>query len=81
MPASAVGRKPSNTFGIKLRLFQTVFQKYTIEAVIAPAWILIDKTSRRDCGRVMSFPASRRWAVDETGMNSVSPSTIPNIIV
>ena len=49
-------------------------------ARIAPSWIKHLERRARRWSKPRSRPASRRCAVDETGMNSVTPSTTPSTI-
>lgn len=80
-PTMAVGIKPRITFGISDRFFNTVFQKNTIAASMAPLCIAIVKTVKKsDEGSPSTFPEIRICAVEEIGANSVRPSTTPRII-
>lgn len=54
-------------------------QKYTMEAIIAPTWMIAVNAvmlgSSTVCPR--SFSTTVRWPVLEMGRNSVTPSTMP----
>ena len=60
----------------------TVGQKYQTAARMAPLWMQIENACQN---AVSAMPSSRsvirRCAVEETGINSVKPSTMPRIIV
>ena len=43
---------------------------------MAPSWIITAKVSQNPSGNPIAFLASSIIPVDETGMNSVSPSMI-----
>jgi hypothetical protein len=63
-------------------MFQISRAKYRITAAIAPIWITAVNpvTAGSSTSRPRIFSAIVRWAVLETGRNSVSPSTIPRMI-
>ncbi len=51
-----------------------------ITAAMAPVWMAISKDlSVSVCGRRSRFEARIKCAVDDTGRNSVRPSTIPRM--
>jgi len=47
--------------------------------MMAPSWINISKVFAFSPVNERRFPASMRWPVDETGRNSVTPSTMPRM--
>src|SRR5206468_180431 len=49
-------------------------------ARMAPSWMKISKVSAVSPLNPSRWPATMRWPVDETGRNSVRPSTIPSRI-
>ena len=49
-------------------------------ANIAPIWIAISKTLFLIDSNSIKYEEMIRWAVEETGINSVRPSIIPRII-
>src|SRR5262245_49013029 len=52
----------------------------TNTARMAPSWMKISKVSAVSPRNPRRCPATMRWPVDETGRNSVRPSTIPSRI-
>jgi hypothetical protein len=44
---------------------------------MAPSWMKTVKAAARSPVKPRKCPARIRWPVEETGTNSVSPSTIP----
>src|ERR1700722_13764268 len=57
-------------------------RKYTSTETHVPSWITTSKLVRKGSPRGMCSSASAilRWAVEETGRNSVSPWTTPRIV-
>src|SRR5438445_4744654 len=49
-------------------------------ARMAPSWMMISKAAARGPTNPSAWPARIRWPVDETGRNSVAPSTSPRMI-
>src|SRR5213080_4994269 len=47
---------------------------------MAPSWMTISKAAARGPTNPSAWPARIRWPVDETGRNSVAPSTSPRTI-
>src|SRR2546428_6821321 len=47
---------------------------------MAPSWMMISKAAARGPTKPSAWPARIRWPVDETGRNSVAPSTSPRMI-
>jgi hypothetical protein len=47
---------------------------------MAPSWIEISALAARAPSNPKTCPTRIKWPVDETGRNSVSPSTIPKIV-
>ena len=52
-------------------------QYKTTTAKIAPNWIEISNVPATDVEKDKASPNKIKWAVDDTGINSVSPSIIP----
>ena len=85
-PATTAGRNASRTPATKrrapgstgsARAIASSRPKYTVRiARIAPSWISTSNALPVD-SKPRKWPASRMWPVDETGMNSVSPSMTP----
>src|SRR3546814_14761413 len=50
-------------------------------ARIAPSWMTISNVPAAAESKPSSSPARTRWPVEETGMNSVSPSTMPSKMI
>ena len=53
------------------------WRSMTTTARMAPIWMKISKVAARAPVNPRRLPATIRWPVDETGRNSVRPSTIP----
>jgi hypothetical protein len=52
---------------------------YATTARMAPNWIEISALAATSPVNPNAWPAKIKWPVDETGRNSVSPSTMPRI--
>ena len=87
-PITAEGRKASRTLRTKAMLgacsrssprptVQNVRQYCTTTARIAPSWMTTLNTFQVSASKPSSSVARIRWPVEETGMNSVRPSTMP----
>lgn len=72
---------PTIILGIRLKFFNIVLKKKNTAATIAPLCIATVKTLKKSEEAILRiFPDIKIWAVEETGANSVNPSTIPKII-
>jgi len=49
-------------------------------ARIAPSWMMTLKAAHFSASKPRSSVARIRWPVEETGRNSVTPSTMPRMI-
>ena len=87
-PITAAGKNAVNRLPVNLldsadprfRMTEMSFSLYIqTTAKIAPSWMNISKTFALSPVKESRLPASMRWPVDETGKNSVTPSTIPSI--
>src|SRR6266581_105039 len=47
---------------------------------MAPSWMMISKAAARGPTNPSAWPTRIRWPVDETGRNSVTPSTSPRMM-
>ena len=74
-------RSPFSPWGKVLTNFAIRSRKKTGSARIAPSWMTMVYIFQKPLSRSMpsSDSAMRRCAVEETGRNSVSPSTMPRI--
>ena len=78
-PITAVGIKETNIFITNSLWFNKNLKYIITTESIAPDWI---KTSKNFMNSVCEIPTSFdviiKWAVEEMGRNSVTPSTTPN---
>src|SRR5689334_2537793 len=88
-PSSAAGRKAIRRFSTKRcaarsrgspRATAKSLARYSQQtATMAPAWMTISNSFARSPVKFSSDPATIRWPVEDTGRNSVRPSTRPRI--
>src|SRR5438309_1220384 len=89
-PTSAAGRNATSNARTSRRDSATAMPSFTtrhnrsrysqMTARMAPSWMMISKAAARGPTNPSAWPARIRWPVDETGRNSVAPSTNPRMI-
>ena len=88
-PSTAAGRKAIRRFSTKRcaprsrgspRATAKSLARYSQQtATMAPAWMTISNSFARSPVKFSSDPATIRWPVEDTGRNSVRPSTRPRM--
>src|SRR2546425_1697373 len=89
-PTSAAGRNATSSARTRRRDSAAARPSFTTRhnrsrysqttARMAPSWMMISKAAARGPTKPSAWPARIRWPVDETGRNSVAPSTSPRMI-
>ena len=81
-PIIAVGTKAVKIFLLRFKLPKTYFQYIKTTASMAPSCIATTKVLKNSVSGMLKIsPATSKCPVEETGKNSVKPSTIPKISV
>ena len=76
----AVGIKAATIFLFNTQSLMSLFQYKTTTAKTAPTWIEISNVFKNELSaKLKALDARIRWAVEETGRNSVMPSMMPKI--
>jgi len=90
-PAMAAGTNANSTFASRARSASRVTEPFAVfhkgarkcqtTARIAPSWMKISNVARECSGYWNTSDATIRWPVEETGRNSVAPSSRPRRMV